>query len=319
MCSSWHRLPGSLSDRTAKYLLDCRMTFGEFCGRPLRSAVSRSCRSRYGPSSWPALTSVSTALSLRAGSSVRRSQFAKMGDALNSWSGWLLVALPSRLLSPVVQRRTDWFALGLLATALAFLAFAGSTEVSVSRYYLPTLALVALAIVRATPVIRRRLQWLIAVGLVTIGVVQVPLAREMADDWVSREQQQESIVREVLAARPQGAASWRPAQMSNWSMRIRSCCRSPERRRVTVAAETSSSWFSRATIRTTRIRTIRWSFRAERVPPWSCGTPGVACCAVLVDRPRNSLGHLPRTRDETGSRREVGVEPRVRFARCTRR
>jgi hypothetical protein len=105
-----------------------------------------------------------------------------------------------------IVRRVDWVAVGLLVTAVAFLVFAGQTEVTVSRYYLPSLALAALAIARSAPSLPGATARVVAVGLVLLGFWQAPEARRLVDEWVTREGEKEAVVR-VAAQREAGGCA----------------------------------------------------------------------------------------------------------------
>ncbi len=131
-------------------------------------------------------------------------QLAEMGSAIDSPTGWIVLVLAIALIAgTLLERRPDWLAIGLLVTAFAFLAFAGSTEVVVSRYYIPTVALLALVATRLAPDLRSRLLWATGCLLLVIGLVQAPEARARVQDWVAWERAGETLVRE--GARRQAA------------------------------------------------------------------------------------------------------------------
>jgi hypothetical protein len=96
-----------------------------------------------------------------------------------------------------VARSVDWISIGLLAAALVTMTFAAESGVVTSRYYIPGVALAALALVRSASELGRRVALLMAVGLVALGCVQAPFARERVGSWADDERFQETVVREA--------------------------------------------------------------------------------------------------------------------------
>lgn len=134
-------------------------------------------------------------------------QLERAGDELGSPGGAILaVAAVALVVAAAIVRRVDWVAVGLLVTGVAFLVFAGQTEVTVSRYYLPSLALAALAIARAGPSLPTTPVRVVAVGLVALGLWQAPEARRLVDEWVTRESEKEAVVRAVAQREAGGCA-----------------------------------------------------------------------------------------------------------------
>lgn len=123
-------------------------------------------------------------------------QIERLGADLGSQTGWALaVAAVAAVVVVGLARRVDWLAVGLLLTALGFLVLAAQTEIAFSRYYLPTLALAALVIVRAAALLPVVPAAAAAVALIAVGVWQAPDARALVDEWVVREAEKEDVVR----------------------------------------------------------------------------------------------------------------------------
>jgi len=58
----------------------------------------------------------------------------------------LLAALAAGVAASLLRRRPDWVLCGLLAAAVAFLAFSAQTDQAASRYYIPSLTLTAIGL-----------------------------------------------------------------------------------------------------------------------------------------------------------------------------
>jgi len=104
------------------------------------------------------------------------------------------------------SRDADWLGLGLLASALCFVLFAAESGVVASRYYLPAIVLVTVALARAAASVGAQVATAAAVVLVAIGMVQVVEAREKVKQWATLEGMQETLVRESAARQEGGCA-----------------------------------------------------------------------------------------------------------------
>ncbi len=134
-------------------------------------------------------------------------QIEQLGADLGSQAGWALaVTAVAAVVVVSLVRRVDWLAAGLLVTGLAFLVLAAQTEVVFSRYYLPTLALAALVIVRAAALLPVVPAAAAAVALTAVGVWQAPDARALVDEWVVREAEKEEVVRATAQRAAGGCA-----------------------------------------------------------------------------------------------------------------
>lgn len=134
-------------------------------------------------------------------------QIERLGADLGSQTGWMLVsAAVAAIVVVALVRGVDWLAVGLLLTALAFLVLAAQTEIAFSRYYLPTLALAALVIVRAAVLLPVVPATAAALALTAVGVWQAPDARALVDEWVVRESEKEDVVRATAQRAAGGCA-----------------------------------------------------------------------------------------------------------------
>lgn len=134
-------------------------------------------------------------------------QIERLGADLGSQTGWVLASVAVAAVVVVsLARRIDWLAVGLLTTALGFLVLAAQTEIAFSRYYLPTLALAALVIVRAAALLPLAPAAAVAVALTAVGVWQAPDARALVDEWVVREAEKEAVVRATAQRAAGGCA-----------------------------------------------------------------------------------------------------------------
>jgi hypothetical protein len=93
-----------------------------------------------------------------------------------------------------------------LVTAVAFVGFAAESGVVTSRYYLPSITLLALALGRAAASLDARLAATVGVLLIATGTAQAVEARERVETWVTVERDQESLVREAASRVAAGCA-----------------------------------------------------------------------------------------------------------------
>jgi hypothetical protein len=104
----------------------------------------------------------------------------------------------------VVRRGADWLAVGLIVTALAFVAFAAESGVVASRYYLPSIALLAVALGRVVSSLGTRVAITTSVILLLVGSLNAVTARQWTGTWVVDERSQEDVVRESAGRRSAG-------------------------------------------------------------------------------------------------------------------
>jgi hypothetical protein len=99
----------------------------------------------------------------------------------------------------LLSSRPDWLAIGLMVTALAFVVFAAESGVVATRYYLPPLTLLCIAIARSIASLGQRAA--LALGVVAIGssLVHLPYARNWVEWWVDTERGREALVRQAAA------------------------------------------------------------------------------------------------------------------------
>lgn len=101
-----------------------------------------------------------------------RVAFSTMSTVLGTPIGrWLFVAVGFGVLFDVLRRRVDWVQLGLLATAVATLAWSTQTGLYPSRYYLPSIALLAIGVSRLLARLPSFVSW-VAIG-VLLGTAEL--------------------------------------------------------------------------------------------------------------------------------------------------
>jgi hypothetical protein len=130
----------------------------------------------------------------------------QMGKTLESRVPVFLVGAAIALLVVLaLTRRLEIVSAGFLVTGLAFLVFAGQVVVAPSRYYLPTVTLAALAVVRLAARIRSvRVEVLAVVLLVALAAPQIRDAHGLVDVLVRGNRAQEQMVRVVGGLRAAG-------------------------------------------------------------------------------------------------------------------
>jgi hypothetical protein len=126
-------------------------------------------------------------------------QWASMSEAVASplWRG-LAIALPILAIAVAVdRRRVPWLAIGLGIAAAAMLVIQGLPAVVTSRYYIPTMALLAMATTLLLVEGRAWIRW----AAVTAGVVAIASgagsARDSVEAWVDGEKATSSVVGEL--------------------------------------------------------------------------------------------------------------------------
>jgi hypothetical protein len=132
-------------------------------------------------------------------------QLSHMNSALGSSTGtYLLLGAVVLIAASASSRKIEWLSMGLVLTGLASLAFAAQTPESPSRYFLPLVALSALAVVRLAAAMARVTTMLVVVGLGLVAVLQAPAAHREVGGWLAGERAQEQIVRAVAERRAAG-------------------------------------------------------------------------------------------------------------------
>ena len=103
--------------------------------------------------------------------------FTKMPTATGSRVGLVLFAVLALWVAvSVVRRKPDWLVLGLLLTGVVFLASSAQTGLAASRFYIPSLSLVAAGVSLVLARLVRRSDWVvIAVVAATVGVTVTQL------------------------------------------------------------------------------------------------------------------------------------------------
>jgi hypothetical protein len=132
-------------------------------------------------------------------------QLSHMTSAIGSPLGvLLLIGAVGFVALSLASRRFDWVPVGLLLTGLASLAFAAQTSVSTSRYFLPLIALSALAIARLASTLTLVPMLAVTSVLALAGLMNVHAAQRNVQEWVGGELAQEQFVRAVAGLRAGG-------------------------------------------------------------------------------------------------------------------
>jgi hypothetical protein len=128
-----------------------------------------------------------------------------MSHALGSRIGWLLlVSVLVGALVTVARRRTDWTVLGLYVTAVAALVWSSQSGFAASRYFIPTIGLLAVGLA----LLVAQLPWfgrLVAVAVV-IGVAAASFSygRNELSKWAATERRENAFVDTVAAVQATG-------------------------------------------------------------------------------------------------------------------
>lgn len=133
--------------------------------------------------------------------------FVTMPTATGSIVGLLLtVAIAIHVTVTLVRRKPDWPTTGLLTAALVCLAWSAQTEVYPSRYYIPPLTLVTVALCLALTQAgqRARLPALAAVCVLFFGSSFV--AHRDVQKWATDDERGHSLVEGVARARSSGCS-----------------------------------------------------------------------------------------------------------------
>lgn len=127
-------------------------------------------------------------------------QLSQAGDVLHSPLPAAIVLASVALLAVRLTRRdVDWFSIGLLVVAFAFVAYVAEIGIVTSRYLLPPIVLAAIVLVRSAVALGPRTAQVVGVALLALGTAQAVEARGWVHDWVEVEERREALVREAAA------------------------------------------------------------------------------------------------------------------------
>ena len=104
----------------------------------------------------------------------------------------------------IVRRRASWLAVAALLSGTLALLFAGMAGVVVSRYYLPTFALFAVALPLGLACFGPRVRIAGAVLMAAVGLVSIPSSHDEVEHWALQEQEWGEFVRAVTEADASG-------------------------------------------------------------------------------------------------------------------
>jgi hypothetical protein len=96
-----------------------------------------------------------------------------------------------------VRRALDWLAIGALVSGVLALLVAGQAGVVMSRYYLPTFALCAIALSLSLAAFRPSVQAAAALLIAALALAYVPDARDHVQEWAAGEREWGEFVRSV--------------------------------------------------------------------------------------------------------------------------
>jgi hypothetical protein len=136
----------------------------------------------------------------------------QMSGPLGSQIGWILLGIVSTgVLVSVLRGRPDWTSIGLFVTAIATLAWSAQSSYAVSRYFMPMIALLAVAVAVLLASVPSASRWL-AVGLPVVFAVlacwfafaSLSTARARVALWAATERDENGFVSAVADARATG-------------------------------------------------------------------------------------------------------------------
>ena len=117
----------------------------------------------------------------------------------------LVVVLVGVVVGPLSRRRPlDWLLLTILIVALAALEMSVQTEYYESRYYLPSLALLAVGAARAVQLLPVRYLRFVVVGACVFALVSATAAHTQVQRWATADQQGDVVVSALRAATRDG-------------------------------------------------------------------------------------------------------------------
>jgi hypothetical protein len=124
-----------------------------------------------------------------------------MHSSIGSAVGWtLLLAVLGGALIAAVRFRPDWMPTGLLVTALATLAWSAQTPYAASRYFMPMIALLAVAFALQLASLPRVPQLVAVAAALTFVAISLSMSRPHLLKWKGMEQQDNGLVSAVSAA-----------------------------------------------------------------------------------------------------------------------
>lgn len=125
----------------------------------------------------------------------------EMDGALGSTIGGLLLTVVCvGILVVGVRRHFDWLPAALLVTAFATLVWSAQSGFAPSRYFMPMVALLAVALALQLASLRGVLQVVALILALTMAVISVPFAHAHVRDWQRSEQQDNDFVAAVASA-----------------------------------------------------------------------------------------------------------------------
>lgn len=116
----------------------------------------------------------------------------------------VIVAVPFLVAATMVwRRRVDWASIGLLVLALAIWTFQGLSGAWDSRYYIPSLALIAIAALIGTPLSSRRWAPLVAVAAALVFAMTASARHHEVEGYAGELKRNESAIALTAAMRPE--------------------------------------------------------------------------------------------------------------------
>ena len=130
---------------------------------------------------------------------------SQMTFALGSHIGWaLLYAVCAGILAAILRGRPDWAMTGFFVTGLGVIAWSAQSGFDASRYYIPTIALLAVALGLLLSSFSTAPRWL-AIGVVVgFAVASVSATRARVVNWELTERDENGFVAAVADAKATG-------------------------------------------------------------------------------------------------------------------
>ena len=129
----------------------------------------------------------------------------QMSTALGSHIGWILFsAVCVGILVSVLRGRPDWIPTGLFVTAAGALAWSAQSGFAASRYFIPTIALLAVALVLLVASLPPAPRWLATGVSLVIAVSSLASARAHVTLWAAGGRDADGFVVAVADAKATG-------------------------------------------------------------------------------------------------------------------
>jgi len=133
---------------------------------------------------------------VKSGDDALGAALVRMDSAIGSEIGWLLLAVVGvAVVGAVLRGRPNWTVIGLFAAAVASLVWSAQSGYAESRYYQPTVALLAVAVPLLLANLPARYRLAPIIVLAVVAVISVPSGHRKVGRWAATERRENSFVR----------------------------------------------------------------------------------------------------------------------------